>query len=386
MQIVACLLAPSLPATRPRRGRAASPTAAPEPSPPAASSSAWSGPFARDLTAALLFTALAAAIVLAVRALGHDWRRSEFILLVALLCFPLFALRRRSVRFGLAFGGVLVISPLAGGSERPIIHAERSFFGIHRIQASRYAEGLMHRLVHGTTVHGMQWIDPERCDEPLSYYHRLGPAGQVFEALGREPRARTVGVVGLGTGALSAYSEPGQSWTYFEIDPAVVRIASNPGWFCYLARSPARYRVLLGDARLSLAADTSRYDLLVMDAYTSDAIPVHLLTREAFGQYVDRLRPHGVLVLHLSNIHFDLGPVVARIARDAGLACLMRSDGSRAARGAPRGFLPSSWAVVAREEGDLAPLAADARWRSLRLAARSPLWTDDYSSLVSVLR
>jgi spermidine synthase len=318
--------------------------------------------------------------------LGHAWRRTELVMLVALLTFPLFAFRRRPVRFALAMGALLLLPPLASDSERATLHAERSFFGIHRVQSLRTDQGLMHRLVHGTTLHGVQWIDPAQCEEPLSYYHRSGPAGQVFEAFGRAPRATRIGVVGLGTGALIAYAEPGQQWTYFEIDPAVVRIASNTAWFCFLDSAAVKPRIVLGDARLSLAADTTRYDLLVLDAYTSDAIPVHLLTREALRQYFDRLTPHGVLALHLSNRHFDLEPVVARLARDAGLSDRLRVDGRPSPEDLARGYESSSWAVIGRSDADLASTIDDARWRQPRIKRASPLWTDDYSSLVSVLR
>ena len=382
--VIACLLAPAWPARRSSRRAADDRPADGDPSPIRGLGRPESP--GRDLVVGLTVTASAIAIVLLVRAFGHEWRRAEFVLLAALLCFPLFALRQRPLRFGLALGGVLLLSPLAGDSGRSTLHAERSFFGIHRVQSLRTPQGRMHRLVHGTTLHGMQWAEPARCDEPLSYYHRGGPAGQVFATLGRAPRAANIGVVGLGTGALSAYAEPGQLWTYFEIDPAVVHIASNPDWFCYLGRAPVVPRVLLGDARLSLAADTTRYDLLVLDAYTSDAIPVHLLTREAFRQYFERIRPGGVLALHLSNRHFDLERVVARITREAGLARRIRVDGAPSHAEAARGVEPSSWAVVARAERDLGPLIADARWRRLRYRGASPLWTDDYSSLVSVLK
>lgn len=361
---LACLLAPAWPARNTTRP----------------------GSLGRDLVVGLTFTAGVIAIILLVRAFGHDWRRAEFVLFVALLCFPLFALRQRPVRFGLALAGIMLLSPFATNSKRLTLHAERSFFGILRVQTSHAPEGRMHRLVHGTTLHGMQWVEPNRCDEPLSYYHRAGPAGQVFATFGRAPAATSIGVVGLGTGALSAYAEPGQRWTYFEIDPAVVRIASNTDWFCYLSHSAVTPRVLLGDARLSLVSDTTRYDLLVLDAYTSDAVPVHLLTREAFRQYFERIRPGGVLALHLSNRHFDLERVVARIARESGLAHRMRVDTAPSKEDAARGMQASSWAALAREERHLGPLTTDARWRGLRLAAVSPLWTDDYSSLVSVLR
>jgi SAM-dependent methyltransferase len=381
--MIACALAPVWPALRAaRKGTDALPIETDD----APSSVASRGAMGRDLVVALTFTASTAAIVLLVRSFGHEWLRTEFVLLVALLTLPLFALRRRPIRFGLALGGVILMAPLASDSGRSTLHAERGFFGIHRVQALRTNEGRMHRLVHGTTLHGMQWVEPAQCDEPLSYYHRNGPAGQVFSTFGGASPLASIGVVGLGTGALSAYAEPGQRWTYFEIDPAVVRIATNADWFCYVDRSAAPPRILLGDARLTLAADTTRYDLLVLDAYSSDAVPVHLLTREAVDQYFARLRPEGVLVLHLSNRHFDLERVIARIAREEGLAHRMRIDGTPTAEQSARGIESSSWAVLARAESDLGALTADARWRRLRLAAVSPLWTDDYSSLVSVLR
>jgi len=291
-----------------------------------------------------------------------------------------------AVALGLAVGGLVLLAPLASDSDRLTLHAERSFFGIHRVMTERTPAGTQHRLVHGTTLHGMQWTEPQRCDEPLGYYHRTGPAGDVFAAVGRAPAAMSIGVVGLGAGGLTPYAEPGQQWTYFEIDPAVVRIASNNDWFCFLGSSAVKPRILLGDARLSLASDTTRYDLLVLDAYTSDAVPVHLLTREAFHQYFERIKPGGVLALHISNRHFDLERVVARIVGDSRLAHRIRVDGTPSKEAATPGVLMSTWAAVARDEADLGPLASDKRWRRLRLGAASPLWTDDYSSLVSVLK
>jgi hypothetical protein len=372
--VIACLLVPGWPAP------ATIATAADESHRAAARRA-----LARDVMVTLALGAIVVAAILVPQAMGHAWRSTELALLVATLCMPLFAFRRRPLRFGLAMGAVLLLTPLASRLERVTLHAERSFFGIHRVLTMRTPDGLMHRLVHGTTLHGVQWYEPARCDEPLSYYHRSGPAGQVFAEFGQAPRATRIGVVGLGTGALAAYAEPGQSWTYFEIDPAVVRIASNPDWFCFLAHAAVKPRIVLGDARLSLAADTTRYDLLVLDAYSSDAIPVHLLTREALRQYFERLTPHGVLALHVSNRHFNLEPVVGRLARDAGYTPRLRVDGRLSAEDLARGYASSSWAVIARSTDDLATVPADRRWREPRLKATSPLWTDDYSSLVSVL-
>lgn len=378
---LACMLAPAW-ATR----RAAPGGSAPEAERGATRELIAPGSFGRDIVVALTFSASVIAVIMLVRAFGHSWLRAEFVVFASLLCFPLFALRKRPVRFGLSLAGLMLLAPTATNSERPTLHAERSFFGIHRVLSVNTPEGRMHQLVHGTTLHGKQWVEPSRCDDPLSYYHRAGPAGQMFETFGRSSGGASIGVVGLGTGALSAYAQPGQRWTYFEIDPAVVRIASNADWFCYLGRSAAPPRMLLGDARLSLVSDTTRYDLLVLDAYTSDAVPVHLLTREAFAQYFERIKPGGVLALHLSNRHFDLERVVARIAHESGLAHRIRVDGTPSKEMAARGMEMSTWAALARDEADLGPLTSDARWRGLRVARPGPLWTDDYSSLVSVLK
>jgi hypothetical protein len=302
------------------------------------------------------------------------------------VCFPLFSFRRRPVRFALGLAGVMMIAPRAADESVKRLHVERSFFGIHRVDVTRSAGGAIHHLVHGTTVHGSQWVEPDRCDEPLGYYHRLGPAGQIFDAIAGPERTRSVGLAGLGSGGLSVYSQPGQSWTYFEIDPAVVRIASNPEWFCFLSAAAVRPNIRLGDARRSLAADTSRYDVLVLDAYTSDAIPVHLLTREALRLYLSRLTPHGVLVMHLSNRYFDLEPVVARLADDAGLAMRMRFDARVSEQERASGRTSCRWGVLARTDADLAPLTDDPRWVRSLAPETGPLWTDDFSSLVSVLQ
>ncbi|HEU5323201.1 MAG TPA: hypothetical protein VFX28_20510, partial [Methylomirabilota bacterium] len=196
--VLACLLAPSWSAATQASRRL------PGREPRAADPVARRTPVAaklREAMPALVLAATVAAVVLGARALGHAWRRPELVLLVAFLCFPLFAFRRRSLPFGLALGGLLLLPALGRDAERVTIHAERSFFGIHRVQTLTPAAGRAHRLVHGTTLHGVQWVEPPRCDEPLGYYHRTGPAGQVFEAFGRAPRARSIGVVGLGTGA-----------------------------------------------------------------------------------------------------------------------------------------------------------------------------------------
>jgi SAM-dependent methyltransferase len=198
---------------------------------------------------------------------------------------------------------------------------------------------------------------------------------------------RRIGVVGLGVGSLAALARPGQTWTYFEIDPAVARLATDPRNFTFLRDAAARPRLVLGDARLTLAREPDgAFDLLFLDAYSSDAIPVHLVTREALGLYLRKLAPGGVLVFHISNRHLDLEPVCAALAFDARLACVTRDDTNVPEAALQLGKSPSVWLVMARQPGELAPLVADSRWRPSRRDPELAVWTDDYSSLLSVFR
>jgi spermidine synthase len=191
-----------------------------------------------------------------------------------------------------------------------------------------------------------------------------------------------VAVIGLGTGATAAYGVPGERWTFFEIDPAVERIARDSAYFTYLHDSRADIRVVLGDGRLSLArAPDHAFRLIILDAFSSDAIPVHLLTRQALDLYFSKLMPGGVLVFHLSNRFLDLEPVLARLAIDARSVARIRRFASPSAVLRGEGVDASTWAVVARDSAALGALNADPRWRAPAGAARSGLWTDDFSNV-----
>jgi hypothetical protein len=263
-----------------------------------------------------------------------------------------------------------------------VIHEERSFFGVHRVISTPRDQ---HLLVHGSTFHGVQSIDPTKRGEPLAYYHRNGPFGQLFAGRATPGRALRVGLVGLGAGSLVAYARPGDAWTAYEIDPSVDRLARDTRYFTYVADAPVPLRTVLGDGRLSLAADSSaRFDVLVLDTYNSDAIPVHMLTREAVGLYVSRLAPGGILALNLSSRHLDLRPVVAAIVRDAGLVCRMRDDLDIPADQYGAGRFPARVAVVARRLEDLGALALDSRWFTPAEKPGLRLWTDDFSTLLPI--
>src|SRR5262249_31190199 len=188
-------------------------------------------------------------------------------------------------------------------------------------------------------------------------------------------------IIGLGSGTLACYGVPGQKMTFFDIDPAVVEIARNPAFFTNLADCRANWDVVLGDARLQLekVADAS-YQLLIVDAFSSDSIPIHLITREAIELYFNKLTPDGVLAIHISNRYLDLEPVLGNFAVDLGLVGLYQYDSDDS----PPGKSKSVWAVLAREEKYLGSLATDDRWRHIRANPQVGVWTDDFSNLLQV--
>lgn len=286
---------------------------------------------------------------------------------------------RRPVRFAGGVAAMLAIATLVGS---PAIHTERTFFGIHRVLVDE--EG-RHLLAHGTTVHGAQYPEGPQRTEPLAYYHRSGPLGQLLTTLERTGGPRDWAVVGLGSGALAAYGLPGQQLTFFEIDPAVERLARDPAYFSYLADSRAKVDVVVADGRLGIAAVAPEsYDLLIIDAFSSDAPPAHLMTREAMEVYLSRLRPGGILAFHISNRYLDLEAAVAGTARSLGLAGLVQLDTDLA--GYPAGDkLATDVVLLARDPAPLAALASDPRWEPLA-SRNGPVWSDDFSDILSIVR
>jgi hypothetical protein len=292
-----------------------------------------------------------------------------------------FAQRRQVRRFGWCVAALMAASLAFDNAGERVLYATRTFFGVYRV--SEDLHGRYHALAHGTTLHGLQALAPERRGEALTYFHKTGPFGQAWQLLPRAAGARDVAVVGLGVGTLATYAAPSQHWTFFEIDPAIERIARTREHFSFMEACGDRCRVVIGDARISLNRVPERsYDVLVLDAFSSDSIPIHLMTREAVALYLSRLVPDGVLVMHISNRHLTLGPIVARLAESHGLTALQQIDRQRVK---PEGKSDSHWIVMARNPADLAPLAADARWTPLTARTGTPLWTDDFSNILSVL-
>src|SRR5271166_4567957 len=209
------------------------------------------------------------------------------------------------------------------------IETARSFFGVHQVVDT--VDGRHRLLYHGTTMHGAERISSgaDASPEPLTYYYFGGPMSDSIAAT-RAVRGSLghVAVVGLGTGSLACHKRDGEEWTFFEIDPSVARIARDPRLFSFISACAPDLPVVLGDARLTLAASAQRYDLIILDAFSSDAIPVHLLTREALAGYLTRLEPGGALVMHISNRHMELSSVVAAVAAGEGLVAFLKQADS----------------------------------------------------------
>jgi len=280
----------------------------------------------------------------------------------------------------LAIATALVLLLATFVLQPPAEFRDRSFFGVTQVMYS--PDGKLKLLMNGTTVHGSQSIDPAKRDTPQSYYVRSGPIGDLFGIVDTTDRPHQVGVTGLGGGAIATYVDQKTTMTFFEIDPIVIQVASDPKYFTYLADAPIRPTVVEGDARLSLADQPNgRFDMLVMDAFSSDSIPVHLLTAEAIKDEVRTLAPTGLMVFHVSNRYYDLTPPIAAAVRELGLTIL----GKEHTPGVDHepGETPSKWLAAS---GDRATLDAlrEKGWHDV-VAADHP-FRDDYSDLLRYLQ
>jgi hypothetical protein len=292
-----------------------------------------------------------------------------------------FGLAHRALRMTLALALLVVAGAISPGTQGPTLELTRNFFGTLRVVRS--SDGRFARLYHGTTQHGQERLDEPGPPRPLMYYHTRGPVGQVFAKL---PAPKRVAAVGLGVGAMAYYSTPGSHWTFYEIDPNVLRIARDSGHFHFLASARGTIDHALGDARVKLAQEPDgSLDLLVLDAFSSDAIPIHLLTQEAFALYAKKLKPTGVMLFHVSNRYLDLVPVLVRLGQDhhSPFECRVNNDFPNSDALAD-GQYPSIWVLLARQPEHLGPLDLDRRFQ--RQANPGPLWTDHYANLLDVLK
>ena len=307
-------------------------------------------------------------------------------ILVALTIVCAFLLRGRPPAFLLLCAG-LAVAGLLEHSRYQIIDSRRSFFGVVQIGEADIPElgGKVRYMMHGSTLHGAQALDSAWRCAPLTYYEPTGPIGQVITRAEADKPALSFGLIGLGTGTASTYVRASDRMRAYEIDPLIVRLASDPRWFGFLhgcARGPVD--IVLGDARLSLEREPpGRFDVLLVDAFSSDSVPVHLLTVEAMRLYLRQIRPDGVVILHLSNRNLELVAPAAAAVAEAGGASLTQSY--QPARDTP--MFKDAGAIVliaARTPQTLEAFRRDPRWRPAD-PHRARAWTDDYSNVLGAL-
>lgn len=280
-------------------------------------------------------------------------------------------------RYALTIAAFFVAAKVAGaGVPGQMILAKRSFFGIHRVLDANSGGYAYRTLVHGNTIHGRENLD--RPLKPLTYYYPNGPIGQIFEQW--VPANATIGMVGLGVGAQAYYGKPGQTMTYYEIDPAVIQIASDPKLFHFVSNCKAKLDIVPGDARLMLAKDDRKFDLLVLDAFSSDSVPMHLLTTEAIMLYRNRLKEHGIVAFHISNRYLSLGANLAAAAKANGMVAYYQYDVAIQSE-EDEGKTPSQWMILARKKEDFGPLMRKQIWDEVDPGDIEP-WRDDFSNLL----
>jgi hypothetical protein len=268
------------------------------------------------------------------------------------------------------------------------VETVRSFFGVHKIVVTPH--GQYHVLMHGTTIHGAEKFQNDNGTpltgrpEPISYYHKDGGIGRAITAIRKRKGAPLrVAVIGLGSGTLACASQPGETWKFFEIDQSMVDTASDPKYFTYIKSCEPGLKPVMGDARLTFAREPDGiYDMIIVDAYSSDAIPIHLATREAMKIYKDKLSPQGVVVMHVSNRHLELESVVVGIADANGMKSWVYDEDSNRDN---EYIFATDVVVSARAEADVGELASSNVWEETDADKNQRIWTDDYSNVLGAV-
>jgi hypothetical protein len=281
----------------------------------------------------------------------------------------------------------LVLIRIYPADEGRVVTA-RSFFGVHKIVIT--PRGQYHVLMHGTTIHGAQkFLNADGSPvagrpEPISYYHRDGGIGRAITAIReRKGAPLRVAVIGVGSGTLTCAAEPGENWKFFDIDQTMVDTAKDPKFFTYFQNCAPDVKPVIGDARLTFAKEPDGlYDLIIVDAYSSDAIPIHLATQEAMKIYKDKLAPQGAVVMHVSNRHLELESVVVGIADANDLKSWVYNEDS----GRDDEYIFATDVVVsAREDADVGSLASSDKWTETEPTEGQRVWTDDYSNILGAV-
>ena len=295
-----------------------------------------------------------------------------------------FILIERPLSYALALGGVLVANAFVGLSAGgKMLHAERSFYGVHRVVESSI--GKYRSLVHGVTIHGRQNTDPVTKMTPITYYHPDGPIGQLIQARQPLQPKMNLGLVGLGVGSLAAYGRAEDAYTFYEIDPSVIHVATDPSLFTFLSECRADLNIVEGDARLMLRkAENDQYDVLVIDAFSSDAIPVHLMTVEAIQLYLTKIKPNGVVAFHISNRFLALSKVLVGAIEELGVRGRYANDVGLTEDERDTGRLASQWMLIGKSEAAFDAVRKNVLFDKLDGLEKVRPWTDTRSNILEV--
>ena len=347
--------------------------------------------FKKSLLLQIIPPVLLAVAGLIVYASGYDLLQYFDVIVIGLIALTLltYLLKARPVAYALFTGAIIFLALGLHGLSSHTLYQKRTFFGVLAVRESVLTDEQnqpekYHELFHGTTKHGAQRLAENLAKIPLTYYSRPGPMGQLFKEFDNTNQNWTIGIVGLGAGALACYAKEQQNWTLYEIDPLVIDIASNPDYFSYLKRCSHKTTMRIGDARLSLEKEPDqKFDLLVMDAFSSDSVPTHLLTEEALGLYFKKLKVNGILAFHITNRHLLLKKVLSIHAEHLHFAALIQEF-------KPQQELPlvvaTDWVVMAKNSETLTPLSQSrlGNWQKMPLYFDMKPWTDDFTNIVSI--
>ena len=300
-----------------------------------------------------------------------------------------YSVRHSPLGLGSLTAVILLFALGLHGMASNTLYQERSFFGVLSVRETVIADEnqkpeKVHELYHGTTKHGAERLTGANITTPLTYYSRPGPIGQLFAEFDADNTGWRIGSVGLGAGALACYAKPQQQWRFYEIDPLVAEVARNPTWFHYLERCNPSASMVIGDARLSLVKEADKsFDLLIMDAFSSDAVPTHLLTREAMQLYFDKLKDDGLLAFHITNRHLALKKVLANHVKTLDLSGLLQEF-------SPDTAIPlvvaTDWVVISKQPQRLERLRQSrlGHWQELQLTFGLQPWTDDFTHIIGI--
>ena len=300
-----------------------------------------------------------------------------------------YSFRKSPLAIGLLTAVILIFTISLHNMASSTLYQQRSFFGVLSVRNTVIADEnenpeTVRELYHGTTKHGAERLTAANITTPLTYYSRPGPIGQVFSEFDGENQNWVIGAVGLGAGALACYSKDNQHWHFFEIDPLVVQVAKNPNWFNYLNRCNKKAEMIVGDARLSLEKeDDGSFDLLIMDAFSSDAVPTHLLTREALELYLRKLNDNGLLAFHITNRHLAIKNVLADHVNTMHLAALLQEFKPETEQPL---VVATDWVVISKNPDRLQRLQQSrlGHWQKLPLTFGLQPWTDDFTHIIGI--